>query len=206
MFSDGALAFQENAMGEPIPLAVIHSAVLDFLRGRADLVLQGAQAVNAYVDEPRMTQDVEILAVDAERVAEEIRGALNHQFHISVRVREVRDGEGFRVYQLQASGNRHLVDVRRVEQLPPSQSMSEILVLTPIELIASKVVSYHNRQGKPKSFTDLRDLALLLLTFPDLKAAAGPVRERLLQISPDDGEILAAWDDLSSRDFQPDED
>jgi len=56
MFGDGSLTFQEFAMRESLPLATIHDAVLEFLRGRDDAVLYGAQAVNAYVYEPRMTQ------------------------------------------------------------------------------------------------------------------------------------------------------
>ena len=63
--TDGALTFREFMMREPLPLATIHEAVLEFLRGRDDVVLFDAQAVNAYVDEPRMTQDVDLLAVRA---------------------------------------------------------------------------------------------------------------------------------------------
>ena len=59
MFGDGALTFREFAMGERLPLATIQDAMLEFLRGRDDAALFGAQAVNAYVDEPRMTQDVD---------------------------------------------------------------------------------------------------------------------------------------------------
>ena len=55
-------------MREPLPLATIHDAVLEFLRGRDDAVLYGAQAVNAYVKEPRMTQDVDVAST---RAAEE---------------------------------------------------------------------------------------------------------------------------------------
>ncbi|MCH7989790.1 MAG: hypothetical protein IID46_11670 [Planctomycetes bacterium] len=51
----------------------LHDAVLDFLRGRDDAVLYGAQAVNAYVDEPRMTQDVDILSPRAAELVQEIR-------------------------------------------------------------------------------------------------------------------------------------
>ena len=51
MFGDGSLTFREFVMREPLPLATIHDAVLEFLRGRDDAVLFGAQAVNAYVDE-----------------------------------------------------------------------------------------------------------------------------------------------------------
>ena len=60
MFGDDSLTLREFAMREPLPLATIHDAILDFLRNRDDAVLFGAQAVNAYVDEPRMTQDVDI--------------------------------------------------------------------------------------------------------------------------------------------------
>ena len=60
-------------MREPLPLATLQEAVLEFLRGRSDAVLFGAQAVNAYVGEPRTTQDVDILST---RAAEEIRDLL----------------------------------------------------------------------------------------------------------------------------------
>jgi hypothetical protein len=66
MFGDGSLTFREFAMREPLPLATIHGAILfDFLAGRKDVVLFGAQAVNAYVEESRMTQDVDILSTRA---------------------------------------------------------------------------------------------------------------------------------------------
>src|SRR2546428_13292650 len=121
MFGDGSLTFREFAMGEPLPLATIQDAVLEFLRGRDDAVLFGAQAVNAYVDEPRMTQDVDILSPRAQELAEEIREYLNQKFRIAVRVRQVREGLGYRIYQIQKPKNRHLVDVRPVHELPPSQ-------------------------------------------------------------------------------------
>jgi hypothetical protein len=53
MFGDGSLTFREFAMRETLPLATIHDAVLEFLRGRNDAVLFGAHAVNAYVDDAR---------------------------------------------------------------------------------------------------------------------------------------------------------
>jgi len=56
MFNAGSLTFHEFAMNEPLPLAILQDAVLDFLRGRDDAVVFGAQAVNAYVAEPRMSQ------------------------------------------------------------------------------------------------------------------------------------------------------
>ncbi len=55
MFSADVLTFREFMMGEPLPLATLQQAILEFLRGRNDVVVFGAQAVNAYVNEPRMT-------------------------------------------------------------------------------------------------------------------------------------------------------
>jgi hypothetical protein len=48
MFNAEVLTFNEFAMQEPLPLATIQTAVLDFLRDRDDTVIFGAQAVNAY--------------------------------------------------------------------------------------------------------------------------------------------------------------
>ena len=69
MIGDGALAIKEFLMREPLPLARIHDAVFEFLRGRTDAVVIGAQAVNAYVEESRMTQSVDILSIRASKFA-----------------------------------------------------------------------------------------------------------------------------------------
>lgn len=204
MFGDGALTFREFAMGESLPLATIHDAVLGFLRGRDDAALYGAQAVNAYVDEARMTQDVDILSPRAEELAEEIRKYLNDKFLIAVRVRNVRDGIGYRVYQLQKPKNRHLVDVRAVDQLPSTQRVEEVLVMSPAELIASKVVSWNSRRGKPKAGTDWRDLAELLLVFPDLKTEEGPVADCLRAAGAEES-ALDFWKDVVSQEILPED-
>src|SRR5688572_6341342 len=128
MFGDGSLTLREFAMGESLPLARIHEAVLEFLRNRADAVLFGAQAVNAYVDEPRMTQDVDILSPRAAALAEELRTHLADTFRIAVRVRAAAGGRGFRVFQLREPKNRHLADVRQIENLPPTRVVADILV------------------------------------------------------------------------------
>jgi len=90
MFGDGPLMFREFVMREPHPLAVIHDAVLEFLRDRTDAALYGAQAVNAYVSEARLTQDVALASTRAAELAEELRAFLHMRFHIAVRAREVR--------------------------------------------------------------------------------------------------------------------
>src|SRR5206468_363902 len=93
-------------MREPLPLATLQEAVLEFLRGRTDAVLFGAQAVNAYVDEPRMTQDVDILSHRAGDLAEELRDHLNQKFQIELHVRTVSGGVGYRIYQVRKPKNR----------------------------------------------------------------------------------------------------
>jgi Nucleotidyl transferase AbiEii toxin, Type IV TA system len=202
MFGDGSLTFQEFAMREPLPLATIHDAVLEFLRGRDDAVLFGAQAVNAYVDESRMTQDVDIASTRAIELAEELRAFLNQRFHIAVRVRDVREGLGYRIYQVHKPKNRHLVDLRPVEHLPPAQRVEDVLVVTPPELIAGKIAAYVRRRGKPKSGTDWRDLAMLLLTFPQLKTEEGAVADRLRATGAGE-DLLTAWKELVAQEIRP---
>ena len=205
MFGDGGLSFREFAMRESLPLATIHDAVLDFLKGRDDAVLFGAQAVNAYVDEPRMTQDVDIQSYRAAELAEEIRHYLGQKFSIAVRVREVVEGVGYRVYQIQKPKNRHLVDLRQTDPLPPSRRVEDILVVTPPELIANKVAAFVTRRGSAKSFTDRRDLVVLFLTFPDLKSDAGPVRERLIAQGATSS-VLTAWTELVAEEIREEDD
>jgi hypothetical protein len=188
-------------MREPLPLATIQESVLEFLRGRDDVAVFGAQAVNAYVDEPRMTQDIDLLSPRAKELAEELRELLSEKFHIAVRVREVGEGKGFRLYQVQKKGNRHLADVRVVAQLPETRTVEGIQVLSPAELIASKVVSYHARRGKPKSGTDWRDLAVLLLTFPELKNETSEV-SAILQNSGADESVLQVWRELVAQEIK----
>lgn len=201
MFNAGVLTFREFAMREPLPLATIQETVLEFLRGRDDVAVFGAQAVNAYVDEPRMTQDIDLLSTRASELAEELRELLSEKFHIAVRVREVGEGKGFRIYQVQKTGNRHLADVRTVAHLPETRTIEEIKVLSPAELVASKVVSYHARRGKPKSGTDWRDLAALLLTFPELKTETGVVTA-ILQSSEASESVLQVWLELVAQEIK----
>ncbi len=189
-------------MQESLPLATIQEAVLAFLRGRGDAVVFGAQAVNAYVDEPRMTQDIDLLALHAAELAQELRDYLNERFHIAVRVREIGEGRGYRLYQVQKLGNRHLVDIRPVQRLPDTQRIAQVLVIAPADLIASKVLSYVQRRGSPKSGTDWRDLAVLLLRFPHLKAETGPVADRLHDMDATSG-VLTTWRDLVSQEILP---
>ena len=206
MFGDGALTLTEFVVRDPLPLATIHDAILGFLRARDDVALFGAQAVNAYVDDPRMTQDVDILSTRAPDFAEELRRFLSERFTIAARIRVVAGGRGFRIYQVRQPKNRHLADVRSVSVLPPTRTIGGIRVPTPEELIAQKVISLTSRSAQPKGDTDRRDVKVLLLAHPDLHRGEGPVRERLIANGAG-ASALRAWDVLAASTIeQPGED
>ena len=191
-------------MGEPLPLATIHDAVLEFIRGRDDVAVFGAQAVNAYVDEPRMTQDVDLLSLRAAELANELRSFLHERFQTAVRVRAVAGGIGHRVYQVRKPKNRHLVEVRNVTQLPPCNLVEGILVPTPPELIRQKLLSMVSRPNTRKGLMDKADLRGLLLQFPDLKAAEGAVADALRSAGAAE-ETLEVWRDLAAEDIRPED-
>jgi hypothetical protein len=205
MLNAGVLTFKEFVMREPLPLATIHEAVLEFLRGRDDVVVFGATAVNAYVSEPRMTQDIDLMSTRAGQLAEELRAHLSERFHIAVRSRVIGEGKGYRLFQMQKTSNRHLVDLRPVATLPESQIIEDIRVVTPPELIAHKVISYNSRRGKPKAGTDWRDLAMLLLTFPELKSESGAVTEKLRLLAASE-EVMNEWRELVAQKIIPSND
>jgi hypothetical protein len=205
MFGDGSLTFREFIMREPLPLATIHDAVLEFLRGRTDAVLFGAHAVNAYVDEPRMTQDVDILSPRAAELAEELRVYLSQRFQIVVRIRNVANGLGHRLYQVRKPQNRHLVDIRAVEGLPAHREIEEVLEVPPVELISQKVQSMVHRSKSAKGTLDLADTQRLLLTFPDLKAFEGPVAD-CLRAAGAPSTTLEAWREIAAQEIVAEDD
>ena len=77
--------------------------------------------------------------------------------------------------------------------------------MAPADLIASKVIGHEMRRGRPKSGTDWRDLAMMLLTFPELKHEHGPVWDALnrLQAGP---EATKFWKQLVSEEIRPEDD
>jgi len=202
MIVDDGLTFREIAMNDPLPKGTIQQAIFDFLKGRDDAAVFGAMAVNAYIDERRMTEDIDFVSPRARELTEELRLYLNERFNIAVRVRTVRDGIGFRLYQISKPTNRHLVDVRPVTTLPPTQRIDGVLVVTPAELIAGKVISYVHRKGKPKSFTDRRDLAHMLLKFPELKVEHGLIEQTLTARGADEASH-AFWRQLVAEEILP---
>ena len=192
-------------MREGIPLSQIHHVILSYLKGRTDVAIFGAQAVNAYVDEFRMTQDVDVMALHAEMLAISICDHLHQELKIATRVRSVANGKGFRVYQVQKPKNRHLVVVRQIEKLPDFELNDGIQVVASLELIVLKVISMSARRHTPKGLTDHADIMRLLLTYPTYKTNPESVAKSLERHSTD---LLAQqlWQEIASQDFQANDD
>ena len=202
---DGPLSFREFMTHEELPLATLFRDVLEFLASRPDAVLFGAQAVNAYCETARMTHDIDLLSTDAAGLAEALRGHLAERFHIAVRVREVADQQGFRVYQVRKPKNRHLIDVRQTPSLPEHRLIEQVLVIAPVELIAMKVQSLSARRNRPKGDTDRADLRRLLLALPDLRVAVGAVSARLAALGVSES-AQALWLELVQEPLEADVD
>ncbi len=203
--NDLPLAFREFVMDESLPLAQIHQVVLKFLRSRTDVILFGAQAVNAYVAAPRMTEDVDVMAIASEVFAEELRKHLHDELKMAVRVRRVASGKGYRIYQLRSPTNRHLVDIRQVDRLPAYVLIEDIRVVDPVVLMALKVISITERPHTPKGLTDQADLMRLLITFPQYKTINSPVVEALNDLSAKPI-AFSAWGDFVNQEILPDAD
>jgi hypothetical protein len=205
VIGDGALAIREFLMWEPLPLARIHDAVFEFLRGRTDAVVFGAHAVNAYVSEPRMTQDVDIVSNRAAELAETLCEQLSATFQIDVRNRRVEGNGRFRLDQIRDCGKRHLVDIDQIEPLPDHWVIEEILFPTPAELVARKAISYASRRGAAKSLLDLRDISVLMIRFPELRSETGPVAKCLNRLKVGN-DILDAWKKVVTTEIRTESD
>ena len=202
--NDLPLTFREFMTNESLPLAEIHQVVLRFLRGRSDVVLFGAQAVNAYVDVPRMTQDVDVMALGGAAFSDELRLHLHVELKIAVRVRSVASGKGYRVYQLRSPANRHLVDIRQVDSLPAYQLIDDIRVVDPVSLLALKVISMTERSNTPKGLTDKADLMRLLIAFPEFKIKDSPVLH-VLQSLEAKAVAFDGWNSMVNQVIEPDQ-
>ena len=144
-------------------------------------------------------------SLHAEELANKIAKFLNQRFRMAARVRSVRGGIGYRVYELRKTGNRHHVDVRPVKLLPPVQQVEGLQVVSPAESIANKVVAYAVRGNKRKGLTDGRDLMVMLRTFPDLKRFDGAVKDRLV-VNDAPPEALTLWREWAERPLEPEDD
>ena len=186
-------------------LAEVFRLVLSSLSERSDVVLFGSHAVNAYVEPPRMTADVDVMCTSAEEFAEEIRGRLAERFHVAMRVRTVAHGKGFRIYQLQRppETNRHLVDVRQVDKLPTSERIDGIEVVAPADLVVMKLESFVKRRHTDKGISDRLDLHRLLMAFPEFRSPSGAVEQLIHNAASN---VQDAWDAILKEPIQRSDD
>jgi hypothetical protein len=192
-------------MKEPVPLARVHEAIFEFCRGREDVVVFGAQAVNMHVGTPRMTEDVDVLVASPSAVADELAAHLHGLLNIAARVCEVKPGVGYRVYQPRKDGPRHLADVRLADiDLGEPVVRDGIRYTSAADTLALKVCALVKRRFAPKGATDLADARRLLLAYPDLRSERGAVSERLAHIG--DGAALEVWRELLGEPIVSDED
>jgi hypothetical protein len=199
------LSFREFMRREPLQLATIQAAVFDFLRDRDDVVVFGTQAVNAYVDKPRITQDFDLMSVFAEELAQELCKHLSQLFYTTIRMRKVKKGQGYLIYQVQNLGNRYLVDITKVMELPEAQRIKQVLIIGLEELVASKWISYYQWRGQPESWTDWQDVEMILLAFPELKHESSRVLNCLISAGATK-KILELWGEVMGIKIELEED
>lgn len=199
LLHDAPITLREALSSTKSPtLAEVFRTVLASLKDRPDVALFGSHAVNAYVDPPRMTADVDVMSTDAERFAEELRDRLAEEFHIAVRVRTVAHGNGFRIYQVRRppEKNRHLVDIRQTDELPHTERIEGIEVVAPSDLVVMKLESFVARRHTDKGISDRLDLHRLLMAFPGFRSPASVLAEKLSNASPG---AQAAWTEILSE-------
>jgi hypothetical protein len=194
MLLDAPLTLMEYAMNEKVSLAEIFRLVFTILSERNDVTVYGSQALNVYVQPPRMTEDIDVFSLDAAGLAETLREAINRTFHIAIRIRRSADGKGLRLYQTSKENRRHLVDVRPTSELPPTVHMNGIAVVIPAVLAAMKTIASVERHDLLAREQDVLDLRRLLVAIPDLRTDPD-VNEHLrnLGASPT---ALARWEEL----------
>ena len=197
LLHDAPITLKEAMSSDQSPtLADVFREVLSFLSERPDAMIFGAHAVNAYVEPPRMTSDVDVMSTDAESLADDLRDRLAKKFHIAVRVRTVAGGSGFRVYQLRPEKNRHLVDVRQVDELPDAERVDGIQVVAPADLVVMKLVSFVARRSTDKGISDRLDLHRMLLAFPEFRKPRSAVFKLLDDASVG---VRGAWAEILSE-------
>jgi hypothetical protein len=200
------LTATEYYMREPVPLHRAHEAIFDYCRGRADVVVSDTQAVNVHVREPRMSQDVDLLAADPRALAKALAAHLHTKLRIAVRVREARAGVGYRIYQTRKQGTRHLADVRVLETgLDDAVERGGVRYTTVPLTIAMKVCAYTKRRLAPKGATDLADLRRLLLAYPKFRSVEGTVAEVIVRVGGGEAALLA-WRQIVREPVVSDED
>ena len=192
-------------MNEPVPLARVHEVIFEFCRGRDDVVVFGAQAVNLHVATARMTEDVALLVRSPESLADELSAHLHRLLRIAVRVREVKPGIGYRIYQPRKEGSRHLADVRLADvDIGEPVVRDGIRYTSPAVTLAMKICALEKRRFAPKGATDLADVRRLLIAHPELREEQGVVSAAIERLG--EPRAIEAWRALLKEPIVSDDD
>lgn len=195
----------EYHMREASPLFRIQEAIFEFCRDQPDVAIFGAQAVNFYVKQPRMSQDVDLLCTRPGVVAADLARSLGELFHIATRVRELASGKAYRVFQIRSEGNRHLADLRLAEfPLTDLVERDGIRYVSLPVLAALKTCALVKRRQAPKGATDLADLRRILLAHPELRQDQAGVAEAIRVVGGGQEEITQ-WTALLAEALVSDE-
>lgn len=175
VFGDPSLSLSEFFVPKIVPLAEIQRFVFEQLRHEPDVVIIGAQAVNAYLPphKQRNTSDIDVQSTRPRETAKRLEQALRDRFHIAVRVGQTK--RTTRIYQRATKDGglkRFLVDVEEVAELSPHQELHGLRVVTPAELLAMKATSAAARGHRPEGLQDRADMMRLLERFPHLRASS----------------------------------
>ncbi|HVT44879.1 MAG TPA: nucleotidyl transferase AbiEii/AbiGii toxin family protein [Thermoanaerobaculia bacterium] len=183
----------------------MQEVIFSFCADRPDVTVFGAQAVNLYTRVPRMSEDVDLLASDPAAAAEALAGRLGEELHVATRVREIRAGVAYRVFQVRKEGDRHLADVRLRMPLGETTVRDGIRYVSLVDLVAMKVLALSARGSAPKGATDLADLRRLLLSHPEIRSSEAGVTDTIRRFG---GSVHAveAWAELLAAPLVSDED
>ena len=193
-------------MGEPLPLATVQEAILDFCRGRSDLCVFGAQALSLHTGVPRMTQDVDIMAERPEEAAKELAAYLSSRFpsQMAARVRRIqRDRRvlGFRIYQKRNAdrgGNRHLADIRVLDVPRAALETKDGIQYSGAALtLAMKTFAATVRSNLLKRDQDRVDAQRLLLAMPEV--SAGELEPLWAAMNAPIAQVRSTFEELRSQ-------
>ena len=144
-----------------VTVETIQREVLDFISDRNDIVVVGAWGVNMHtsLDDQRHTNDIDVVTVNPQAVANLIKSHLQQRLGIAARIRECK--HVFRVYRKLNGQTQHLVDILGEETLPDHCSIGGVMVATVASLIKMKELSEKQRSDPRKKLLDQADLISL---------------------------------------------
>lgn len=205
MFGDGSLSFQEFIAKEPHPIWVVQDVIFEALENRVDVVMTGSHAVNAYVDEARWAEDVDVLARDTKAVAQQLADYIEARLPMELEVTHAVKRDALIVRQANRDRGRRFVHVHEVAEFPAYRVIQGVRVLEPAITVAHKMLTLARRWSSATAGIDRRDVAYMLLAFPEFKNMEGPVSDAFaeLEASP---KTMELWKEIVEAPLLPEDD